>query len=118
MINFLALLLAAPAPSDDRCADLVAKYNDYTPYELCPSEQVANGADPAATLAFASECYSLLPARRRARAAAPLEDGLLAGEQAGIAHRLHLPEALPSEATRGLDRGRAPIFASLSALAS
>ena len=56
MINFLALLLAAPAPSDDRCADLVAKYNDYTPYELCPSEQVANGADPAATLAFASEC--------------------------------------------------------------
>ena len=50
MINFLALLLAAPAPSDDRCADLVAKYNDYTPYELCPSEQVANGADPAATL--------------------------------------------------------------------
>ena len=63
MINFLALLLAAPAPSDDRCADLVAKYNDYTPYELCPSEQVANGADPAATLAFASECYSLLPPR-------------------------------------------------------
>ena len=48
------LLLAAPAPSDDRCADLVAKYSDYTPYELCPSEQVANGADPAATLAFAS----------------------------------------------------------------
>ena len=63
MINFLALLLAAPAPSDDRCADLVAKYNDYTPFELCPSEQVANGADPAATLAFASECYSLLPPR-------------------------------------------------------
>ena len=61
MINFLALLLAAPAPSDDRCADLVARYNDYTPYELCPSEQVANGADPAATLAFASECFSLLP---------------------------------------------------------
>ena len=63
MINFLALLLAAPASSDDRCADLVARYNDYTPYELCPSEQVANGADPAATLAFASECYSLLPPR-------------------------------------------------------
>ena len=34
--------------SDDRCADLVAKYNDYTPYELCPSEQVANGADGGA----------------------------------------------------------------------
>ena len=100
MINFLALLLAAPAPSDDRCADLVAKYNDYTPYELCPSEQVANGADPAATLAFASECY---------RSAAPLEDGLLAGEQEGLARRLHLPEVLPSEAARRLDA--AAIFA-------
>ena len=64
MINFLALLLGAPAPSDDRCADLVARYNDYTPYELCPSEQVANGADPAATLAFASERYASC---RRAR---------------------------------------------------